>query len=230
MDATDPFSRPYEIHADKPLKLSQSIASRLFIAAICVAATQAAIWNLQRHTALLAAQAEKFDVDALPLELGAWAGTAAELDPGVFKQVGALSMTNRRYSTEAGRQAAVHLATYATSEMLVPHPPNLCLTGSGWTILKDGWHNDRDRRYRLMLIERDGMRAAVAYWYQLGTDVAADRNDLRKILQKFRRDRTSWPPMVKVLLQAPVIFSEDDAIADCRELGAAIYEWVKDAS
>jgi hypothetical protein len=36
--------------------------------------------------------------------------------------------------------------------------------------------------------------------------------------------------MVKVLIQVPVVFAEADADADCRDLGAAIYEWVRDAS
>jgi hypothetical protein len=196
-----------------------------------VAATQAAIWQLQRHTALLAAQTANFDVNGLPLELAQkWTGTVSELDPRLFKQVGALKMTNRTYKNELGRQASTHLATFSTADMLVPHPPQLCFTENGWTILKDEWQTDGDRRYRLLLVEREGARAAVAYWYQLGTEVAGDRDDLRKIMQKFRREKTTWPPMVKVLIQSPVVFSEADADADCRDLGGAIYEWVKQAS
>src|SRR5262249_2785230 len=129
-----------------------------------------------------------------------------------------------------GRQVAVHLATFSTADMLIPHPPQLCFTESGWTILKDEWQTDGDRRYRLLLVEREGARSTVVYWYQLGADVAADRDDLRRILQKFRREKTSWPPMVKVLIQSPVVLSEADANSDCRVLGAAIYKWVKDAS
>jgi hypothetical protein len=212
------------------LNFAKSVSGRLLIAALCVAATQTAVWQLQRRTALLADQTAHFDVDALPLQLGTWTGTAAELDPRLFAQVGALRMTNRNYANELGRQTAAHLATFSTADMLVPHPPQLCLTESGWTILKDEWQTDGDRRYRLLLVEREGARAAVAYWYQLGAEVAGDRDDLRKILQKFRREKTTWPPMVKVLIQSPVVFSEADASADCRELGAAIYAWVKDAS
>jgi hypothetical protein len=215
------------------LNFAKSVPGRLLVAAICVAATQAAVWQVQRRTGLLAAQSANFDVNALPLELGTgqWTGTAAELDPRLFKQVGALKMTNRSYRNALGRQAAAHLATFSTADMLVPHPPQLCLTESGWTILKDDWQtDDHGRRYRLLLVEREGARSAVAYWYQLGTDVAGDREDLRKIMQKFRREKTTWPPMVKVLIQAPVDFVEADANADCNDLGAAIYEWVRDAS
>jgi hypothetical protein len=212
------------------LTLAKSVPGRLLIAALCVAATQAAVWGLQRRTALLAAQTANFDVNALPLDLGSWTGTVAELDPRLFKQVGALKMTNRTYHNDVRRQAATHLATFSTADMLVPHPPQLCLTESGWTILKDDWQTDGDRRYRLLLVEREGARSAVAYWYQLGTEVAGDRDDLRKIMQKFRRERTTWPPMVKVLIQVPVDFAEADADADCKDLGAAIYKWVQDAS
>src|SRR5262245_20680057 len=211
--------------------LVNTVPGRLLIAALCVAATQAAVWQLQRHTAALAGQTANFDVNGLPLELGSsWTGTNTELDPSVFKQVGALKMTNRTYQNELGRQATAHLATFSTADMLVPHPPQLCFTESGWKILKDEWQTDGDRRYRLLLVERDGARSAVAYWYQLGTDVAGDRDDLRKIMQKFRREKTTWPPMVKVLIQVPVVLADADSIADCKDLGAAIFKWVRDAS
>src|SRR5262245_32981176 len=215
------------------LKFASSTTGKLLVAALCVAATQAAVWKVQRSTRLLADQAAKFDVGALPLELGdrnQWSGTTTELDPRLFKQVGAITMTNRSYHNDAGRPAAVHLATFSTADMLVPHPPQLCLTESGWNILQDDWQSDGDRRYRLLIVEQEGARAVVVYWYQLGSDVAGDREDLRKIMQKFRREKTAWPPMVKVLIQIPVVYADADSIADCKDLGAAIFNWVRDAS
>ncbi len=82
-------------------------------------------------------------------------------------------------------------------------------------------------RYRLMIVEQNGARAAIAYWFQLGPDVASDRNELRPILQKLRWRGKGWPPLVKVLIHIPLEYSEDNGKFAADDLGTGIYEWIK---
>jgi hypothetical protein len=203
----------------------------LLIAGICIAATQAVVWQIQQSGFVAAASATAFDATALPMHIGQWSGTDTELDPRLSEEIAALSMVNRIYHSAIGRQAAVHLTTSSAADVKLPHSPQGCYAGAGWTILKDDWQTDgHDRRYRLMFVELAGERAAVAYWYQLGVDTAGEHNDLRRILQRLRWQGKAWPPIVKVLIQVPVESSEDDARTAFEELGAGIYEWVKNNS
>jgi hypothetical protein len=210
---------------------ANTIAGRLLIAAVCIAAVQAAIAMAQRRTRLQADQAATFDVGALPPELGRWLGRRFEVDPKILMKMGALQMVNCSYENDVARQAAVHLATFSTADVLAPHTPQQCFTEDGWTILKDDWkHDSTGRRYRQLLIEREAARTMAVYWYQLGTEVAGDRDDIRRILQRFRLHGTPFPPLVKVLVEAPIVFADADAAADCEDLGAAIFDWVKKGS
>ena len=210
------------------MQLSKKMAARLLMAALCVAATQVAVWQVKHRTGLQAAQGATFDVTALPFQLGQWSGTSAGFDPKVFAQVGGLSMVNLSYTNELGRHASVHLANFSTADLLLPHTPPGCYELSGWTIPKDDWQTDsHDRRYRLMYPERDGARFCVAYWYQVGPDVAASREDLRKIMLKLRVNGTPWPPLIKVLIQVSVDFNDDDARSTVEDLGFQIYDWVR---
>src|SRR5258708_39725145 len=108
------------------MNFARSTAGRLLIAAVCIAASQAAISSVRYRTGIAAAQAATFDVAGLPLQLGEWTGASAEIDPTLAQAVGAISLINRRYENDAGRRASVHLATFPTAEVILPHPPELC--------------------------------------------------------------------------------------------------------
>jgi EpsI family protein len=214
------------------MNFMKSTAGRLLIAALCIAATQAAVWSVQHRAGLLAAQAASLDVARLPLQLGDWTGAPAEIDPRLVKQVGAISLINRQYQNDTGRRASVHVAGYPyPEENSPPHPPEMCYSNGGWTILQDDWQHDAPNwRYRWMIVDQDGVRAAVVYWYQVGPDVASDRDEMRKIRQKLRLQGKGWPPFVKVLIHVPLEFSEDDAKKAAEDLGAGIYDWIKNNS
>src|SRR5258708_4240497 len=144
------------------MNFAKSTAGRMLIAALCIAASQAAISSVQYRTGIAAAQAATFEVAGLPLQLGEWTGASAEIDPKLAQAVGAISLIDRRYENDGGRHASVHLATFPTAEVTLPHPPDLCYTGAGWTILNDDWQRDtHDRQYRLMIVEQEGARSAV---------------------------------------------------------------------
>lgn len=212
------------------MKLVNSTVGRLLIAAVCIAAAQAAIWRLNHLTALAAAQAETFEVAALPLQLKEWSGEDVELDPRLLEATGALKIVNRSYVNAAGRRAAVHVAMFKAAGA-TPHSPEICYTNGGWSTLKKDWQRDsHDRRYCLMIVEQSGARVAVAFWYQLGPHVVSSPDEGRKVLQRLRWQGQRFPPLVKVMMHIPIEFSDDDAKTAAEELGAGIFDWIKSSS
>jgi EpsI family protein len=204
---------------------------RMLIAATCIAATGATVWHTQRRHALNAAQAEKFDVAALPLQLDQWTGTSREVDDKLFRHAGALTMIQRSYEDDRGNQASVHLATYPMVEGTPAHHPQVCYPSAGWTIVNDDWQtDDHNRRYRQMRVERDGAAASITYWYQVGDDVGSSRDEIRRIVQQLQWQGKPWPPRVKVMIHVPITSSDADAKAAVEELGAKIYDWIKTQS
>jgi hypothetical protein len=215
----------------KEMTVTKNFVVRLTVAAVCVCVTQLAVWQVKYRTGLQAAQGAKFDVAALPMELGQWSGKPVEVDARLFQHVGGFSMVNLAYTTEAGRHASVHLANFTTTDLTLPHDPRQCYAEAGWTILNDDWQVDsHGRRYRLMIVEREGVRLCLAYWYQLGPEVAASREEHRKIMLKLRKDSKPWPPLVKVLVQVPIDPNEESARETAEDLGFLIYNWITSQS
>lgn len=210
--------------------LINSLAGRLLIAATCIAATKATTWRLEDRTRRDALRAAEFDVGALPFQLGDWSGTEVEVDARLNAHVGAASIVNRVYENSSGNKVTVHLASFP-GQMSLPHLPPLCYTGAGWTIANDDWRESGDDlRYRRMSVRRENESALVAYWYQLGSHVAADRAGLRQALQALRWRGESWHPLIKVMLQSAAESpSESDRTAEER-LGTAIFGWIRDNS
>jgi len=189
------------------------------------------IWAEQHRLRLEAAQVADFDISTLPVQLGMWSGADVDFDPALVGQAGALRMLSRSYENEIGRRAAVHLATYPTAEVHVPHLPAVCYAGNGWTVLKDERErDDNNRQYNFMVVEQGGARAALVYWFQMGTGIASSRDEIRKHLQTLRLQGKAWPPLVKVMIQMPITISEDDSKSTALSLGASIYEWIKNNS
>jgi hypothetical protein len=205
-----------------------SIASRLVIVALCLIATQFPAWQLERQTNQAARQARLFDASSMPMRIGPWTGADTEIDQKLIRHVGALSTVNRAYDGGPGRQVLVHVASFPAARISLPHPPPLCYRSAGWTIVSEEWvHPEGMPKHRRMVVDREGTQAIVEYWYQLGDLAAAERGDLRLAVQKLRWKGERWPPLVKVLLHVPVVLSADDSQGDAREIGSAVYDWVR---
>lgn len=209
------------------MKPPASMTRRLSIAAACIIATQLGVMRLQYETELEADRGVKCDVTTLPDRLGEWSGSALEVKARIVEQVGGLSSIDRVYVNPEGRRVFVHMASFRSTDTALPHSPELCYTGTGWKILQnDWWRYGDDRRFRWMTVEREGMQAGLAYWYQLGEPVASDREELRQILQKLRWRSGAWPPLLKVLLHVPLETTEDEAKKIAEDLSGRIYAWV----
>lgn len=213
------------------MQFTKKLVTRLVVTALCVIVTQVAVRQLQHSNVVLASAGARFDVEAIPRQIGPWLGEQEEHEQQLFIHVGARSMANRAYRNEIGRVAFVHLAAFATENIALPHTPQECYLGTGWAIVKDEWQDAGDsRRFRQMRVQRGDEVADIIYWYQIGADVAAEPNDLRKILQKLRRQGSAWPPTVKVLIQFPIGSTEDDIKTAAEQLAAGIYDSIKENS
>jgi EpsI family protein len=206
-------------------------AGRLLIAAGSVIAVQLPVWQIERQTAADADRAKSFDVGGLPMQLGSWTGVDTEIDKRLIRNINAFSTLNRSYENAQGRQILVHLATFASAEVSLPHPPGLCYKSAGWDVGSDRTNKTEETLpYRSMIVDRDGERAVITYWYQMGQAISTDRNELRGALQRIRWKGERWAPLVKVLLHVPVGSSDEIGQTDAAELGSAIFDWIKTES
>lgn len=212
------------------MSISMPLVGRLLVAAFCVMAMQWPAWQVDRRTASNAGSSQ-LDVAGLPMQLGNWTGVDAEMDERLVKHIGAMCSISRSYENSQGHQVMVHVAAFPAAEISMPHPPRMCYKGAGWTLGPDRSSREKEPPpFRFMAAERDGSRAEIVYWYQLGSDIAANRGELRQSLQKLRLKGERWPPLIKVLLHVPVDSADRIAESEATELGTAIYEWLKSAS
>jgi hypothetical protein len=205
--------------------------ARCLAAAAVIAGTQAAIWRLESDAALDAQRVADFDVARLPYTLGDWVGKDTDPAVDVVREVGAIRLIERTYVSGRGRRLSVSFATFPTGKDVLPHPPDLCYSGQGWNVLSETWETDATGRpYKLLRVEKGGQVVLVPFWYQLGSNVVSNRNELRRVLQKLRWNKQPWPPFVKVMIHAPAGYPEANTQAACEEFGALVYEWVKENS
>lgn len=209
------------------MKTINRTAVNLLVAAGCISAAQVSILQLQYRFANGGTAGLNLDVENLPIQLGGWTGESTELDSALVEKIGASNTVSRLYRNEYGHIASIHLAVYSTLVPSTPHHPQECYLGAGWTLLHDDWKTENGQRcYRLSQAVRDDATALVAYWYQIGTDVASNRDEAREILWNLRRQRRAFPPTVKVLVQVPIELSEDEAAETVKDLAAPIYDWI----
>lgn len=199
---------------------------RLLLAAACICATEISLLRMGQVTAVEAAKAEKLDVSALPLQLGEWTGRSMKLDSKLVEKIGAISVEDRVYENNVGQSISLQLALFSATPALLPHPPDLCYRGGGWTIVSDDWKSTAaGRRYRLMRVSQNDEIVDVVYWYQMGPNSFSNRDEMRQVLQKLRWQGTAWPPFIKVLIQYPEELSGAKSSASTEELLDAIFEW-----
>jgi EpsI family protein len=106
----------------------------------------------------------------LPLELGSWHGRSAPpLDKRTLAILGADDHVNRVYVDGAGTMVSLYVGYHASQKHGDSiHSPMNCLPGSGWIPVQ----SDRVRLgesvsvANRVIIEKDGNRQLVLYWYQ----------------------------------------------------------------
>ena len=71
----------------------------------------------------------------LPLQLGGWTGQEVPLDEAIVRATDTDAHINRRYLRRNGLESVLlYIASGVRARDLMPHRPEVCYTGSGWTL------------------------------------------------------------------------------------------------
>ncbi|HOA51131.1 MAG TPA: exosortase-associated EpsI family protein [Thermogutta sp.] len=153
---------------------------------------------------------EQEQLAAFPKQLGPWKCEDEEkIDAKMFQALGTGVAVTRRYSQSAERFLEMHAAVFTQPGFSLPHPPELCYSGTGWRVrstrdvpltLIDG--TSGSVRFIRLVKERGDQQATVLYCYQLAGPFSADRDKVRTFFWKFRGQK-SRPPLVKLMLHLP---------------------------
>ena len=118
---------------------------------------------------------------AFPQQLQDWRMTGeSRAEDDVEDVLKADDYVLRRYQDSAGEVADLFVAYYKVQKAGESmHSPKNCLPGSGWapvvndTVVLSKSPQGKDLRINRYVIEKDGERALVLYWYQAGRRVIA---------------------------------------------------------
>jgi EpsI family protein len=70
-----------------------------------------------------------------PLRVGDWTGEDVALDEAIVRATGTDAHLNRRYARRGGLEAvSFYIASGVKARDLMPHRPEVCYTGAGWTL------------------------------------------------------------------------------------------------
>ena len=75
-------------------------------------------------------------LDRLPLEIGTWVGQDIPLDAAIIKATDTDAHINRQYVSQGGLgSVSLWIASGVQARDLMPHRPEVCYTGSGYTLV-----------------------------------------------------------------------------------------------
>jgi len=81
--------------------------------------------------------APKESLDRLPLEIGGWAGRDRPVDANIIEATDTDAHVSRQYVSNTGFGAvSLWIASGVRARDLMPHRPEVCYTGSGYTLVK----------------------------------------------------------------------------------------------
>jgi exosortase D (VPLPA-CTERM-specific) len=109
----------------------------------------------------------KQPLDRFPMQLGDWQGKASAIDPVMFKATGASTYLNADYVDGDNHTINLWIAYYDNQKGGGSvHSPFSCLTGSGWSLLREETTEIAPGKpVKVMLMEQGGQKYLVYYWY-----------------------------------------------------------------
>ncbi len=175
------------------------------------------------------AHVERRPLVEFPTQLGAWQqrGADTRFDAQTESVLLADDYLARDYALPDGHTANFYVGYYATQRNgATYHSPLNCLPGAGWTMNEpgrilirpaDGSPTIEANRY---IIDHDGVRQALIYWYQgRGRAVASEYWGKIYTVWDGLRLRRSDGAMVRVIV--PIRASEAEALQQASELAAS---------
>jgi len=179
-------------------------------AAIMLASLLGSFWVRSGYTFEIAPLSRS--LSDFPAEIGTWRGVDVPMEDeeNVLRILNAQETLNRVYRDSAGRGVALNVSAWLLPEVsgAAPHIPKLCYTNTGWSIIEERniqiQTSDGELPLTTLLLERNGERIVVAYWYQMGTSYYTSGEEARRLHRQLW-GKSQWPATFKVLMQIPAI-------------------------
>jgi EpsI family protein len=204
--------------------------ARLLLLSVLMAGIAMGAYLMSEEDIVTATRPPNRDLNTLPMQLGPWRGEEIPRDPHLFPDTGAAQTVTRVYRDAQGNPLSVYAAVWMKYDIMPAHTPGTCYQGAGYQIvgeenvplqLADG----SSPSVRLMLLEKSGQQLAVLYWYHSG-DRQVGNYWIRRTSWSFREEQAG-PPLVKVMLQAPVS-DPAKARAQLESIAAPLFEWTRE--
>jgi EpsI family protein len=213
----------------KSTMIRLTIFSGLMAVIGLVLAAEFVSWVVKRSIALPAVEMPSWEPTDVPRQLDTWHGKDEALDERIFVGTGADKAINRIYEDDRGHQVSLHMAIFSDFDAGVYHSPGNCYRSSGWRLIEEERVPLKTPHRPEILVsvatwEKDGEKALVVFWYELGDYTLFERFDLGKVRWAMR-GRATWPPLVKVLLHAATS-DPQAARPQVMEFAEQLREWI----
>jgi EpsI family protein len=153
---------------------------------------------------------------SFPLRIGNWSGRDIHMQKWVFESLETRYAIMRDYRSSGGKQVNLAITWYDDKEIAF-HAPESCLGGvgnevKGKTVKEIKMPDSKEREIGKLLIEKNGERSLVYYYFINDGYITPDQTKLRaKILLKRLRFKRTSAGFVRMM--APIISSEEGARA-----------------
>lgn len=128
-----------------------------------------------------------------PMRIGEWSGKEIPLSERDYQILETRNLFVREYTNTAGQKVYLYLV-YSEDNRKVSHPPEVCMLGSGATIVdKVPLRMDRQCIATKLIVEKGTERQVFVYWYKAGTLQTNQylRQQLKVVLDRIMGKRTA---------------------------------------
>jgi exosortase D (VPLPA-CTERM-specific) len=175
---------------------------------------------LSLSTSTLPAVEIKGGIESFPVAFGEWSGRQEIVAPDIVRESGAEESYSCYFKNRTGDEIALYMGYRSTAFLADEnffHSPTVCIPSSGWierevmkkTILRVPFFNEL--QVTKMLIEKNGIRQLVYFWFQTKDEATYDKNINRFYLSlhALRRDNTH-----DLFLRPITLIHASESIAD----------------
>jgi exosortase D (VPLPA-CTERM-specific) len=188
----DPKPTPHSMAAGD-VKTTRALLTASIIL-VCVA-------GLSLSTSALPAMNIQGGIDEFPLTIGKWRGSHEAVNPVIVKESGAEEAFSGYFRDGSGKTVSLYMGYRSTAFLANEnffHSPTVCMPSSGWAEQDVKRRTISDVPYfdklsvMTMVIEKEGIRQLVYFWFQTKDEATHDKNINRfhLSLHALRRDNT----------------------------------------
>ncbi len=158
-----------------PAKTREPVGRKpLYVALLLICATVLASSLISNRSEIIP---ERSRFVTFPAAIGDWRGHASLLEPQVENSLALQDYVLSDYSKADGQIVNLYVAYYASQRTgESPHSPLVCIPGGGWLITKLARSSfDAEHPLNRAIIERNGSKQLVYYWYEeRGRSIASE--------------------------------------------------------